>query len=113
MNADTSMPPLPLEEQPICEMKPAARAYWGTLFWGLVLLPFFLLAMYERNGQPLEKILYQLIQSRFIRPKKRPYRTDNFYAAVERQTNLDKEVKAIVHQENHPTKTQPRGQKSH
>ena len=43
MNAETSMPPLPLEEQPICEMKPAARAYWGTLFWGLVLLPFFLL----------------------------------------------------------------------
>ena len=43
MNADTSMPPLPLEEQPICEMKPAARAYWGILFWGLVLLPFFLL----------------------------------------------------------------------
>ena len=79
----------------------------------LLMLPFFLLAMYERNGQPLEKILYQLIQSRFIRPKKRPYRTDNFYAAVERQTNLDKEVKAIVHQENHPTKTQPRGKKSH
>jgi hypothetical protein len=79
----------------------------------LSMLPFFLLAMYERNGQPLEKILYQLIQSRFIRPKKRPYRTDNFYAAVERQTNLDKEVKAIVHQENHSTKTQPRGKKSH
>ena len=79
----------------------------------LVMLPFFLLAMYERNGQPLEKILYQLLQSRFIRPKKRPYRTDNFYAAVERQTNLDKEVKAIVHQENHSTKTQPRGKKSH
>ena len=79
----------------------------------LLMLPFFLLAMYERNGQPLEKILYQLIQSRFIRPKKRPYRTDNFYAAVERQTNLDKEVKAIVQPENQPKKTQPRGKKSH
>ena len=35
------------------------------------------------------------------------------YAAVIRQTNLDKEVKAIVHQENYPTKTQPRGKESH
>ena len=43
MNTGTSMPPLPLDEQPICEMKPAARAYFGSLFWGLVLLPVFLL----------------------------------------------------------------------
>jgi len=35
------------------------------------------------------------------------------YAAVIRQINLDKEVKAIVHQENYPTKTQPRGKESH
>ena len=38
----------------------------------LSMLPFFLLAMYERNGQPLEKILYQLIQSRFIRRRSGP-----------------------------------------
>ncbi|NLF19979.1 MAG: PrgI family protein [Clostridiaceae bacterium] len=73
--------------------KPHMSISTAALLMVLSMLPFFLLAMYERNGQPLEKILYQLIQSRFIRPKKRPYRTDNFYAAVERQTNLDKEVK--------------------
>ena len=28
----------------------------------LVMLPFFLLAMYERNGQPLEKILRNIIR---------------------------------------------------
>lgn len=93
--------------------KPHMSVSTAALLMVLSMLPFFLLAMYERNGQPLEKILYQLIQSRFIRPKKRPYQTDNFYAAVERQTNLDKEVKAIVHQENHSTKAQPRGKKSH
>ena len=27
-----------------------------------------------------------------IRPKQRPYRTNNFYAVLERQANLDKEV---------------------
>ena len=45
MSAETSVPPLPLEEQPICEMRPAARAYLGTLLWGVVLLPFFLLGV--------------------------------------------------------------------
>ena len=28
----------------------------------IVMLPFFLLAMYEKNGQPLEKILRNIIQ---------------------------------------------------
>ena len=31
-----------------------------------------------------------------IRPKQRPYRTNNFYAVLERQANLDKEVYDIV-----------------
>ena len=84
----------------------------AALLMVLSMLPFFLLAMYERNGQPLEKILYQIIQTRFIRPKKRPYQTNNFFAAVERQTILDKEVKAIVQQKSHSKKTQPRGKKS-
>ena len=62
----------------------------------IVMLPFFLLAMYERNGQPLEVIAGQIIQTVFIRPKERPYQTNNFYAALERQAQAEKEVKAIV-----------------
>ena len=62
----------------------------------LVMLPCFLLAMYEKNGQPLEKILGNIIQVAFIRPKQRPYETNNFYAVLERQAALDKEVGRIV-----------------
>ena len=62
----------------------------------VVMLPLFLLAMYERNGQPLEVIAGQIIQTVFIRPKERPYQTNNFYAALERQAQTEKEVKAIV-----------------
>ena len=58
----------------------------------LVMLPFFMLAMYEKHGQPLEKIVGTV-----IRPKERPYKTNNFYAALERQEKLDKEVYDIVH----------------
>ena len=63
----------------------------------IVMLPFFLLAMYEKNGQPLEKIAANVIRVCFLRPKQRPYRTNNFYAALERQDRLDKEVYHIVH----------------
>lgn len=62
----------------------------------IVLLPFMLLAMYEKNGQPLEKIVWNIVQVCFLRPKQRPYRTNNFYAVLERQENLDKEVYRIV-----------------
>ena len=75
--------------------KPAgSRA--ATLCMIVVMLPFFLLAMYERHGQPLEVIAGQIIQTVFLRPKERPYMTDNFYAAVERQIKTEKEVRRIV-----------------
>ena len=61
----------------------------------LVMLPCFMFGMYERNGQPLEKILHYFIQSRFTRPKKRPYRTENIYTALIKKAQLDKEVKRI------------------
>ena len=62
----------------------------------LTLLPFMLMAMYEKNGQPLEKIVRNIVQVSFLRPKQRPYRTNNFYAVLERQEKLDKEVYRIV-----------------
>ena len=68
----------------------------ATLCMILVMLPFFLLAMYERHGQPLEVIVGQIIRSMFTRTKERPYQTNNFYAAVERQMQTEKEVMAVV-----------------
>mgnify|MGYP000119767600 CR=1 FL=1 len=52
--------------------------------------------MYEKHGQPLEVIVKNIIQTQFIRPKERPYRTENLYAVLERQRKLEKEVSAIV-----------------
>ena len=62
----------------------------------IVLLPFMLLAMYEKNGQPLEKVVRNIVQVCFLRPTQRPYMTNNYYAVLERQENLDKEVYRIV-----------------
>lgn len=71
----------------------------------LVMLPFFLFAMYERNGQPLEKILRNIIRVCFLRPKQRPYETNNFYAVLERQDRLDKEVYQIVNKKTRKSGT--------
>ena len=38
----------------------------------LTLLPFMLMALYEKNGQPLEKIVRNIVQGCFLRPKQRP-----------------------------------------
>ena len=61
------------------------------------MLPFFMLAMYEKHGQPLEKIVGNILKVAVIRPKQRPYQTNNFYAVLKRQEMLDKEVYDIVH----------------
>ena len=53
----------------------------GGLFLMLgVMLPAFLLAMYERDGLPLEKVARNIIRVRFLRSGPRPYRTENIYA---------------------------------
>lgn len=63
-------------------------------------LPFFFFAMYEKNGQPLEKVLKQYITARFIRPTVRPYRSENIYSAIMKQSMLEKEVKRIAENKN-------------
>ena len=70
----------------------------------LVMVPSFLMAMYEKHGLPLEKIIRNIARVYFLRPKQRPYETNNFYAAVMRQDTLDKEVYRIVNGK----KTDPR-----
>ena len=62
----------------------------------LVMLPFFLFAMYQRNGQPLEVFLGHLIENKFIRPKARIYQTNNLYSALARQAELEREVRRIA-----------------
>ena len=63
----------------------------------IVMLPAFLLAMYEKNSQPLEVIVRNIVRVCVLRPKQRPYKTNNFYAVLERQDHLDREVYQIVH----------------
>ena len=49
----------------------------------VVMMPLFFVAMYAKNGQPLEVILNHYIQANFVRPKVRPYKTKNYYRLLE------------------------------
>ena len=62
----------------------------------VIMMPFFFLAMYEKNGQHLEVILGHLIEATFVRPKERPYKTDNKYAALKRFEEADQEIMEII-----------------
>ena len=62
-----------------------------------LMLPFMAFGVYEKDGQPLEKILYHMIRARFLLPRLRVYQTDNLYSALERQAKIDKEVMEIVY----------------
>ena len=71
----------------------------------ILMLPFFLFAMYEKNGQPLEVFLGHLIDNKFIRPKTRIYQTNNLYSALARQYELEQEVRAIAGKNGKTRKT--------
>lgn len=70
-------------------IKRSGNVSLATMVMMIVMLPLFLLAMYEKNGQPLEVIVKQFIQAKFIRPKIRPYQTINYYDALIRQNKLE------------------------
>ena len=64
----------------------------------LSMLPLFVMGLYEKNGRPLEKVLGDVIQTVLLRPKRRPYQTDNLYAVLMRQEQMEREVQKIVRQ---------------
>ena len=61
-----------------------------------IMIPLFLLAMYERDGQTLEVIAKHYVETKIIRPKIRPYQTDNYYDVLHRAAVAEKEVLEIV-----------------
>ena len=56
-----------------------------------VMLPAFFMAMYERDGQPAEKLLRNMIRSRWFFPPIRPYKTENFYTTIAKEGNIGKQ----------------------
>jgi len=60
----------------------------AMLFMIALMLPFFFFAMYERDGLPAEKVARNIINAMFIRPRTRPYKTENMYAILTKEKNI-------------------------
>ena len=67
----------------------------SALIMVAVMLPFFFLAMYEKDGFPAEKILYFMIRQKFLTPGIRPYKSENLYNRLEEQEKMKKEVRYL------------------
>lgn len=57
----------------------------------VLILPFFVFALYERDGQPFEKFLRNYIETKFLRPKIRINRTENLYRYLDKTSRERKE----------------------
>ena len=51
----------------------------------LLMLPAFLFAMYEKDGMPLEKVLFNIINVKLKKPAVRRYEIKNIYEMEERK----------------------------
>ena len=94
-------------------LKSTGNVSLASLGMIVIMLPMFFLAMFEKDGQPLEVIAKHFIESKFIRPKIRPYKTNNYYVALMQQQQLEKEVNAIVFQEEKAGTRRKDARKSH
>lgn len=72
--------------------KPYMALSTAAMLMVVIMLPFIFFALYEKDGQPAEKILGHVVKSMFLRDKVRPYRTNNLYAVIQRQIKEQEEL---------------------
>lgn len=74
--------------------KDALGTSMSGIFMVLVMLPFFFLAMYEKDGLPFEAIFFNYIRFTFSEQVK-TYQTNNYYSQLEQLADDDKEVNPV------------------
>ena len=66
------------------------RNVLGQTLAGLLLvvlaLPFFLLAMYEKDGLPFEQVVRNILRVKWLLPAERAYRTTNLFELLDAKT---------------------------
>lgn len=67
----------------------------SALIMVALMLPFFFLAIYEKDGFPAEKILYFMLRQKILTPGIRPYKSENLYRQLEEKERMKKEVRYL------------------
>ena len=73
--------------------KPSLGITTAAMVMVVLMLPFVFFALYEKDGQPAEKILSHVVKSMFLRDKVRPYRTSNLYAVIQQEIKEQEELR--------------------
>ena len=79
----------------------------AALIMVVIVLPFFFLAMYEKDGFPAEKILYFMVRQKILTPGIRPYKSENLFKQLEEREKLEKEVRYLEEKAAGRIKLQP------
>ena len=72
--------------------KPSVGLSTAAMLMVVIMIPFIFMAIYERDGQPAEKILGHVVKSMLLRDRVRPYRTNNLYAYIQQQIKEQEEM---------------------
>ena len=75
-----------------------------------LMMPCFLFAMFEKDGLPFEKVLRNIIRTKFLLPRVRPYKTENFYAFLNRKEEkpiADHQRVLTASPQNRPSRKRP------
>ena len=72
--------------------KPSVGLSTAAMLMVVIMIPFIFMAIYEKDGQPAEKILGHVVKSMFLRDRVRPYRTNNLYAYIQQQIKKQEEM---------------------
>ena len=67
----------------------------ASLLMVAIMVPFFIFAMYTRDGFPAEKILYFMIRQKILMPGIRPYKSENLYRKLEEKEKIREEVRYL------------------
>ena len=67
----------------------------SALIMVAIMLPFFFLAMYQKDGFPAEKILYFMLRQKILTPGIRPYKSENIHKQLEQREKIKEEVRSL------------------
>ena len=81
----------------------------STLGMMVVAMPFFFFAMYEKNGQKPEVVLEHIYECKIKRPGVRPYKTDNYYAALKRYADAERDIDNVIMYSEAMKEEKPKG----
>ena len=67
----------------------------AALLMVAAMMPFFFIAMYEKDGATAEQYARQVILMKFVRPGIRRYKAENLYEQLKKREGMKKEVEAL------------------